>query len=272
MPEIRACIFDLDGLLLNTEDLYLECINTILSRYGRPQLPWSVRAKYQGRPDFADCIYRWAQLPISAEQYQSERAELQRQIFPSAKPLPGVRRLLNGLRQRNVQLALATSSKRVNFELKTKHLPDVFRHFDQRRTIVGGDDRIPKGRGKPHADIFQLALKMINETLDPGTRPIDPAECLVFEDSLSGVRAAQAAAMRCIWCPHSELMVEIAANPDKFAEPTVRQAWLKGEAQGFLGRLDSLEEFDFEQYSYEVAVPTSSFAAGSRGCSGSVLV
>lgn len=198
------------------------------------------------------------------EQYQTERAELQRQIFPSAEPLPGVCRLLSGLRQRNVQLGLATSSKRVNFELKTKHLPDVFGHFDQRRTIVGSDKRIPKGRGKPHPDIFQLALKMINETLDPGTRPIDPIECLVFEDSLSGVRAAQAAEMRCIWCPHSELMVEIAADPGAFAEPAVREEWAKGEAQGFLARLDSLEDFDFDQYSDGIAVRTGDCAAGTK--------
>lgn len=48
-PPIRACIFDVDGLLINSEDIYTEIYNNILHSYGKPSLPWSVKAKQQSR-------------------------------------------------------------------------------------------------------------------------------------------------------------------------------------------------------------------------------
>lgn len=46
---VRACIFDVDGLLINSEDIYTEAYNNILQRYGRPDLPWTVKARQQSR-------------------------------------------------------------------------------------------------------------------------------------------------------------------------------------------------------------------------------
>ncbi|KAK0314959.1 hypothetical protein LTR82_012953 [Friedmanniomyces endolithicus] len=47
---IRACLFDMDGLLLDSEDKYTTCTNAILARYNRPPLPWHIKAQLQGRP------------------------------------------------------------------------------------------------------------------------------------------------------------------------------------------------------------------------------
>lgn len=49
-PRVRACLFDMDGLLLDTEDIYTKCNNFILQLYGRPNLPWTIKAQMQGRP------------------------------------------------------------------------------------------------------------------------------------------------------------------------------------------------------------------------------
>ena len=49
-PNIRACLFDMDGLLIDSEDIYTFCNNIILHQYGKPSLPWSVKAQLQGRP------------------------------------------------------------------------------------------------------------------------------------------------------------------------------------------------------------------------------
>lgn len=46
---VRACIFDVDGLLINSEDIYTEIYNNILHSYGKPDLPWSIKAKQQSR-------------------------------------------------------------------------------------------------------------------------------------------------------------------------------------------------------------------------------
>jgi pseudouridine-5'-monophosphatase len=98
-PPVRACLFDMDGLLLDTEDLYTLCINLILEKYQRPKLPWSIKAKLQGRPGpVANKLFQdWAQLPISHEEYVKEYYDLQAQIFPNTKPLPGVPELLANL-------------------------------------------------------------------------------------------------------------------------------------------------------------------------------
>jgi beta-phosphoglucomutase-like phosphatase (HAD superfamily) len=48
-PPVRACLFDVDGLLINSEDIYTEAYNNILHSHGRPSLPWSVKALQQSR-------------------------------------------------------------------------------------------------------------------------------------------------------------------------------------------------------------------------------
>jgi beta-phosphoglucomutase-like phosphatase (HAD superfamily) len=50
LPAIRACLFDMDGLLINSEDLYTICTNEVLREFGKPDLPWNIKAQLQGRP------------------------------------------------------------------------------------------------------------------------------------------------------------------------------------------------------------------------------
>lgn len=50
LPRIRACLFDMDGLLLNTEDIYTTITNSVLLEYGKPNMPWTLKAQIQGRP------------------------------------------------------------------------------------------------------------------------------------------------------------------------------------------------------------------------------
>ncbi|CAK7198116.1 hypothetical protein SEUCBS139899_000774 [Sporothrix eucalyptigena] len=272
-PPVRACLFDMDGLLLDTEDIYTKCINTILARYDRPKMPWSVKAKLQGRPmgESNKIFLAWSQLPIPITQFQKENAELQSKNFPHAKPLPGVEELLatldstrywetkgdssNGTAGRRVHIALATSSQTVNFHLKTDHLTDLFSVFEQPRRVLGDDPRIAPGRGKPLPDIYLLALKAINETLAPGEAPITPEECLVFEDSVPGVEAGRRAGMRVVWCPHPDLKVEYAGREPEVLAGTTGEA---GEAgadtppgeieDGWSEYLPTLESFPYNHY------------------------
>lgn len=216
----------MDGLLIDSEDLYTIVTNTILKRYDRPTLPWSIKAQLQGRPgpQAGQIFHAWAQLPISQEDFAKEQKELQTELFSQTKPLVGVMDLLAGLKRRGVHMALATSSHAANFKLKSNHLGDLFEYFAPEHQVLGDDPRIPAGRGKPAPDIYLLALSTLNKTLEAdGQAPIKPKECLVFEDSVPGVESGRRAGMQVVWCPHPELLVEY-----KGREPQVL-AGLTGE-------------------------------------------
>lgn len=49
-PQVRACLFDMDGLLIDSEEKYTLITNAILQEYGKPLLPWEIKAQLQGRP------------------------------------------------------------------------------------------------------------------------------------------------------------------------------------------------------------------------------
>ncbi|KAF3766887.1 HAD-like protein [Cryphonectria parasitica EP155] len=282
-PPVRACLFDMDGLLLDTEDIYTTCINIVLQKYGRPDLPWTIKAKLQGRPgpQANELFHSWAKLPIPHDEYLAQYSALQREHFPSAKALPGVETLLSNLgrtrwwdiqHQKNqaakeeggeggegegkrVHIALATSSNSANFALKTAHLTDLFSVFQSPHRVLGDDPRIQPGRGKPLPDIYLLALATINGTLPPGEPPITPEECLVFEDSVPGVEAGRRAGMRVIWCPHPKLKElydgregEVLAGRTGEAGEGVDEHQLGEVDDGWGEYLPSLENFPYERY------------------------
>lgn len=254
----------MDGLLLDSEDIYTLVTNKILANYGKPPLPWSIKAQLQGRPGPAagEIFHKWAQLPVSREQYAAELSALQLKHFPDAKPLPGVEELLQNLagtghgetREGRVHIALATSSHEANFKLKTAHLEEMFEVFEVDRRVLGDDPRMPKGRGKPAPDIFLLALKTINDSLTNGEKPITPEECLVFEDSVPGVEAGRRAGMQVVWVPHPELAIEyngrekevLAGRTGEGGKEDLHQL---GEIDdGWATFLPSLENFPYEKY------------------------
>lgn len=207
LPVIRACLFDVDGLLIDSEDIYTECTNAVLHKYGKPSLPWSIKARLQGRPnpEAGRILQEWAQLPIQSDEFKRQTLAMQEKMFERTKALPGVPDLLKRLSGSNVQLAVATSSMRRTFDIKTKHLSEMFSVFDVDKVVVGDDPRIAVGRGKPLPDIYLLALSTINATL-PADQQIHPEECLVFEDSVPGVEAGRRAGMQVAWVPHPGLL------------------------------------------------------------------
>ncbi|KAJ4515576.1 hypothetical protein HRR83_004731 [Exophiala dermatitidis] len=296
-PPIRACIFDMDGLLIDSEDKYTEVTNTILRENNRPPLPWHIKAQLQGRPGPAagKIFHEWAQLPISREEFMQRLVELQAEAFQHCKPLPGVEDLLRRLQntyvksdntskseqqqqREKVHLALATSSHSRNYEIKTVKLRHLFDVFPDTHKILGDDPRIPTGRGKPLPDIYLLALQAINDTVmaqnqnsenGEQIRPIEPHECLVFEDSVPGVEAGRRAGMRVVWCPHPQLLEVYKGREEEVlagrtgehkeddldhAEgiPIAGSPGQVGEiGDGWAELLTTLEDFDFAKYGIE---------------------
>lgn len=263
-PPARACIFDMDGLLINTEDMYTLCANHVLEKYGRPHLPWSVKAKLMGVPgsSTSEVFHAWAQLPISREQFKTELREQQHIHFPDCKPLPGVEQLLQNLTTAHdisgnkVHIALASSSEKYNFEMKTSRpeTKQTFSVFHENRRVLGDDPRVQKGRGKPAPDIFLMALQTINSSLEPGEKEITPEECLVFEDSVPGVEAGRRAKMRVVWVPHPGLAAEYKGRErevlaGRIGLIEIGDEWQLGELDdGWAEYLPSLENFPYQKF------------------------
>lgn len=98
-------------------------------------------------------------------------------------PLPGAKEFVERCRRKGFRLALATSADRIKMELSLHEIGIPPETFD---TIVTGLDVVNK---KPAPDIYLKAAENIG---------LDPAECLVVEDAVSGVKAAKEAGCRCL--------------------------------------------------------------------------
>ena len=190
----RAVIFDLDGLLADSEPWWNQIDTKLLGEHG---------VKYRGEyhRNVLGVSYRAAvefyknafNLSASVEDLMRRRGEIATEFFAHRVGLfPSAKAVIEELRQMNLRLAVATSS------VSASARPFLDRHqltqfFD---VIVTGDEI---ERGKPEPDIYLRAAENLG---------VPPDVCLVVEDALAGITAAKAANMR------------VAAIPDvRFVDP-----------------------------------------------------
>lgn len=225
---VKAVIFDMDGLLIDSERLYTDIVNDVLRPYGKEQT-WSTKHKLMGRPE-RDAIeilladlwpprdsserYNIQECPFDTENFLKDRNHLLLKAFETVKPMPGAQKLVIHLAKHNIPICIATGSKTPNYKIKSAANPDLFRPFAG-RVICGDDPRLV--RGKPHPDIFLLAAReglgitdfqqnVRNQGFEhDGTFKGAEASILVFEDATNGVEAAIKAGMQVVWVPDDNL-------------------------------------------------------------------
>ena len=180
----EAVIFDMDGVLVDSEPVIEEAARRGLAEY-------SVDARHE---DFLPFVGAGEDRYIGgvAEKYGlAYKTEMKRRVYEiyleivdgMIRTYPGVVRVLQGLRAAGVRLALASSADRIKVEanLRAAGIPEAL--FD---ALVSGEDVVNK---KPAPDIFLEAARRL---------AIGPARCAVVEDAVNGVRAAKAAGMFCV--------------------------------------------------------------------------
>lgn len=186
---ITHVIYNLDGLLLDTELLHERVNSEVVKRY-RQTFNQAAKMAIAGRStlDSARILVELLQLPLTAEEYLVERNKLLYPLYGTAQVLPGTVELIQHLAHHNIPQAIASSSSRHHFEMKTIN----HHHWLKLLAIktLGDDPEIKQG--KPSPDIFLLTAKRLNA---------HPEQCLVFEDSMAGMQAAIAAGMSVVVIP-----------------------------------------------------------------------
>jgi len=185
----RYAIFDLDGVLLDTEPLYTEATAAVAARFGKVY-DWSIKRDCIGRGtlDAARIIVEALGLPLSPAALVQERDRLLVELVARAPAIAGAEAFSRALAGRGVPLAIATSTEAPLFAIKTARHRDWLAIFGA--AVCGDDPRV--ARPKPAPDIFLAAARDLGAL---------PESCLVFEDSPFGVEAARAAGMQVIALP-----------------------------------------------------------------------
>jgi HAD superfamily hydrolase (TIGR01509 family) len=212
MP-VRAVVFDMDGLMFNTEDVYTVAGSELLARRGR-SFSTELKDAMMGlppEPSFRVMI-QWLGL---AEDWQTLARE-SNEIFlgllaDRLQMMPGLPGLLAALEQSGIPKAIATSSGRQLTEACLRPF-DLARRF---QFVLTSEDIV---RGKPDPEVYQLAARRFG---------VPPGEMLVLEDSQNGCRAAAAAGAFTVAVPgeHSRrhdfssanLLVDSLADPRLYA-------------------------------------------------------
>lgn len=179
-PHMKAALFDMDGVLLDTEPLYTVATERVVSVYGK-HYDFALKRRIMGGSARvgAKVVVEALDLPISPEEYLASRREHLDVLFRTTEAIEGAAHLVQTLSSKGYRMAVATSSERSLFELKTRNHA-WFSSFD---AIVCGDD--PELHApKPAPDIFLLAAARIG---------VPPESCFAFEDSPNGVQAAKSA-------------------------------------------------------------------------------
>lgn len=185
--KIRAVVFDMDGLMFNTEELYAAVGQEVLRRR-KKQLDDELLHAMMGRPTrvaLKMMIDRYG-LDATVEQISQESAEIFRTLLDEKlETMPGLWELLDALEKANIPKGIATSSRRL-------FVTDVLSRFqleDRFRFVLTSDDIV---HGKPHAEVYLKTAQQFG---------VHPREILVLEDSAIGCQAALAAGVFTVAVP-----------------------------------------------------------------------
>ena len=182
---IQAVIFDLDGVIVSTDEFHFLAWQQLAQEKGIPfSREDNEKLKGVSRMESLEIILQRSPTKFSdqakeqmAERKNSFYRDLLKKLTP-ADVLPGVLRFLQDLRTRKIRAAIGSSSKNAVPILGAIGLADAFE-------AVADGTQIKKS--KPHPEVFLLAASLLN---------VPPQECLVVEDAEAGVEAGLAAGMR----------------------------------------------------------------------------
>jgi len=181
---IKAVIFDMDGVIVDSEPMHIEAEKQILLKYG-VEISADELRRYTGTTaefEFTELIRKYRLNTTVDTLFREKETTLFRLLEKKTKPTKGVIRLIRSLKRQGLKLAIASSGHRklVHYFLRRLKIVNCF------DSVVCAEDIT---RSKPDPEIFLKAAKSLS---------LDTVECIVIEDSALGVEAAKSAGMKCI--------------------------------------------------------------------------
>ena len=197
MPAIKACLFDLDGVIVDTARFHYIAWRQLANDLGF-DLSEKENEQLKGisRMESLEIILGLGGVTISEEEKLTRAAEknvrylaLCQQMTPE-DTLPGVRRFLDELKVAGIGIGLGSASKNAKVILERIEMLSYF------ETIVDGN-RVTKG--KPDPQVFLMGAEDLKTS---------PKDCVVFEDAVAGVQSAKAAGMLAVGIGEPSVLTE----------------------------------------------------------------
>ncbi|CAH1155230.1 unnamed protein product [Phaedon cochleariae] len=194
--KVTHILFDLDGLLIESEAIYEKIARDIAKEFGKKYTK-DVKIKVMGtpEPETARIIIQELELPLTPEEFLAKYEVKVREDLKSPKLMPGAENLIRHFHENGIPIAIATSSRQDLMEMKImphRELFDLFDHF-----VCSSSDPEVK-QGKPAPDIYLVCASRFPD------KP-DPFKCLVFEDAVNGVKSALRAGMQVVMVPDPDV-------------------------------------------------------------------
>lgn len=181
----KAVIFDLDGTLLDNNPYHLKSWIEYLKNQRRHISEEEFNTNINGRTnkDVIEYIYGRKMNNEEILKFSLEKEAVYRKIYrPFIKPVAGLVKFLEILKEKNIPMAIATSGIQPNIDFMFEHVP-IKKYF---KTVVNSSHII---KGKPDPEIYLKASSLLG---------VSPENCLVFEDAVVGIKSAKAAGMKVI--------------------------------------------------------------------------
>lgn len=189
-----AFIFDMDGVIVDSNPVHKIALQQFCEKYGYKLSEKDLREKIYGRTNRDWLLNLFSDLDEpTIRMYADEKEALFRSLYNEIKPLNGLISFLGQLDKLNISRAIATSAPRANVDF-TLDNTDTRRYF---QTIL--DDSFVT-EGKPNPQIYLKSAQALG---------FDPANCIVLEDSLSGVTAGKRAGCKVVGITTTHTQTEL---------------------------------------------------------------
>ncbi len=210
---IQAVLFDMDGLMIDSELIQSQSFEKVLKEYGKKPI-YNKQGIVHTVGIKAGDNWKFLKEKYGIEEKVDVLLEKKRKIYvdlltKNLFPMPGLIALLDDLEKHAVRKVVVSSSAKKHIELVITRLA-IQKYFE---TLLSGED---VERGKPAPDIYLEAAKQLT---------IAPSDCMVLEDAASGLQAAKSSGMKVIVIPNKYTAHQDFTDADKIVNSLTELSW-----------------------------------------------